>query len=362
MPVYNGEQFIADAIRSVLAQTYPHWTLTIGNNHSKDRTLAIAEEFATKDSRIRVVTYPSFVSVVESHNNAFRLVPEDATYCRALGADDLLFPEALEKMVEVAERHPTVGLVLSYVLAGNTVVVPGYKYPDTFVPGMEVGRLRFLQNTSLFAGPSSCMLRASIVRAKQAFYNPVNYYGDLEAYIELLQRHDFGFVHQVLSYTRKGPDSRTTSYLDRVFAQTAMRILEINKFGAHFLSPEERSRILRKAKRHYYGFLGASVWEFRGREFWDYHRRHVKEMGYPMRYRLVTWYALLRLFDLIGNPLRTIRGLGRRFAAWRNRHTVMREESHGPAPKSKQQGAETDAESTTEMSAVPAVARLRRPQ
>src|SRR5438105_3382138 len=87
IPVYNGERLIATAIRSVQAQTYTNWDLTIGNNRSTDRTLAIAEEFAARDPRIRVVTYPNHVNVVESHNTAFTLIADDAKYCKILGAD-----------------------------------------------------------------------------------------------------------------------------------------------------------------------------------------------------------------------------------------------------------------------------------
>ena len=74
IPVYNGERFIADAIRSVLAQSYTNWDLTIGNNRSTDRTVEIAEEFASHDPRVRVYTYPTHVSVIDSHSTAFTLI------------------------------------------------------------------------------------------------------------------------------------------------------------------------------------------------------------------------------------------------------------------------------------------------
>lgn len=332
IPVYNGERFIADCIRSVQAQTYQNWDLVIGNNHSKDRTVAIAEEFARQDPRIRVVTYPSFVSVVESHNNAFGLISSEAKWCMVLGADDLLFPNNLEEKVRVAESHPTIGLVGSYVLEGDAVMIPCYRFPDTFIPGREVARFRFLKNTSLFGGPSTSLLRADWVRAHQPFYNPVNYYGDLEAYLELLTQYDFGFVHQVLTYTRKGTDSRTTSYLGRVDAPAAMRMHEIKRFGAAFLTPEENAACVRRYVHAYYRYLGDNVWEMRKKEFWDYHLQHVRKMGHPPRWGLISWYAVLRLLDFIGNPLRTVNGLLRRVTASRRRRGAKIAESHGPAP------------------------------
>ncbi len=103
IPVYNGQDIIADAIRSVLAQTYSNFNLTIANNCSTDGTAAIAEEFARKDPRVRVYHATDFVSVVDSHNRAFTLVSDDAEYCKILMADDWLFPNCLAELVAIAE-------------------------------------------------------------------------------------------------------------------------------------------------------------------------------------------------------------------------------------------------------------------
>ncbi|MCI5760300.1 MAG: glycosyltransferase family 2 protein, partial [Eubacterium sp.] len=56
MPVYNGERYLAGAIRSVLEQSYPNFELIIVNDASTDGSLKIAEVFAAKDDRIRVYT------------------------------------------------------------------------------------------------------------------------------------------------------------------------------------------------------------------------------------------------------------------------------------------------------------------
>jgi len=94
IPVYNGQDTIADAIRSVLAQTYSNFDLTIANNCSTDGTAAIAEDFARKDPRVRVYHAQDFVSVVDSNNRAFTLISEDAKYCKILGATICSSPAA----------------------------------------------------------------------------------------------------------------------------------------------------------------------------------------------------------------------------------------------------------------------------
>lgn len=334
MPVYNGEEFIADAIRSVQAQTYSNWQMFIGNNWSKDGTLAITESFAAQDPRIHVVTYPKFVSVVESHNNAFRLVAPEAKYCKLISADDLLFPSCIEEMVKVAEAYPSVGMVVSYVLAGNHIC-SGFPYPTNFMSGREVVRRKFLVDSSPLGGPSQSLIRASILRERDPFYNPINYHGDIEAYLELLKTYDLGFVHQLLTFMRTGDASRTTSYLGRVQSRAASRMDELTKFGPFYLTEEEFAPRLREATNEYYDFLGANVWEFRKKEFWDYHLQHVKKLGYPPKYPRIVRGALVKLIEMAGNPLRTIQGALRRVRARRARSAPRPGASHGPAPTTR---------------------------
>ncbi|NIV53907.1 MAG: glycosyltransferase, partial [Gammaproteobacteria bacterium] len=53
-PVYNGAKFLPECIESVLAQSYTNWEYIVVNNKSTDDTLAIAEDYARRDPRVRV--------------------------------------------------------------------------------------------------------------------------------------------------------------------------------------------------------------------------------------------------------------------------------------------------------------------
>ncbi len=317
IPVYNGERSLATAIKSVLAQTYTHFDLTVVNNCSTDRTLAIAERFASQDSRVRIHQNTEFLSVVGNHNNAFTLISDEAKYVKILGADDWFFPHCLAELVAVAEAYPTVGMVTSYVLNGAHVAWDGLPYPSTFLPGREVCRLRLLRGIKVFGGPSASLIRASIVRETRPFYNPLNYHGDTEAYLNLLQRHDFGYVHQVLSYNHEGEESRTTARMRRVHSYPAADLDEVTKFGPVYLTEQECAARLRDVTRSYYRFLADSVFELRGREFWDYHLKTFKAMGYSIDYARLALYALYRLIDMALNPKRTIEGAFRRLLSRR---------------------------------------------
>src|SRR5262249_49791124 len=143
-PAYNEEDHIAECIESVMAQTYQNWDYTVVNNCSTDKTLEIAQRYATQDSRIRVHSNAFFLQPVANHNVALRQLSTTAKYCKMVLADDWLFPECIERMVGLAEAHPALGIVSAYGLQGAAVMWTGLPYPSTVVSGRDVCRLKFL--------------------------------------------------------------------------------------------------------------------------------------------------------------------------------------------------------------------------
>jgi len=94
--VYNGEQFLRQALESMLFQTYPHWTLVITDDGSTDSTPEILREYADQDDRI-VVLRQEHSGVVDAFNNSLRFLLEntDVDYVARLDADDYFLPYAL---------------------------------------------------------------------------------------------------------------------------------------------------------------------------------------------------------------------------------------------------------------------------
>jgi glycosyltransferase involved in cell wall biosynthesis len=312
-PVYNGEKHLADCIDSVLAQEYPNFEYLVINNCSTDRTLEIAQSYAARDARIRVVSNPSLLNVVDSHNRAFSLAAAgDCEYIKIVGADDWLYPNCVAELVKVAETHPTVGMVTSYVLVGNRIGWDGLPFPSTFVKGRDICRMRLLDSILVFGGPSASLIRSDVVRRQDPFYTVGNYHGDNDAYIRLLQHHDFGFVHQVLSYNRRGEDSKTTHYLQSFNSNILMILEELVRFGPLVLTDAELARRIADAKADYYRFLARAVFEFRGKKFWDTHRERLDKLGTPLEYGLLARYTFARFLDIALNPKRTLENVYQR--------------------------------------------------
>jgi glycosyltransferase involved in cell wall biosynthesis len=111
LPVYNGEQFVALAIESLLAQTYGNLELVICDNASTDRTGEICRHYAQEDSRVRYFRNDVNLGAAANYNRTFHEVR--GTYFRWAADDDLCARELIARYVEVLEERPSVVLAYS---------------------------------------------------------------------------------------------------------------------------------------------------------------------------------------------------------------------------------------------------------
>lgn len=310
-PVFNGERYLRECIESVLAQTYTHWDYTIVNNCSSDRTLEIAQEYAAKDPRIRIKNNDAFVGVIQNHNIAFRQISPDSKYCKVVCADDWIFPECLKQMVSLAERHPTVVVVGAYQLQGTRITSDGLPYPSTVVPGREACRALLLGGPYVFGSPTTVLFRSEIVRSRHSFYDESNLHADADACLEFLEHHDFGFVHQVLTFTRLREES-LTSYSVSFQTYLPSKLYQLVRFGPKYLSDAELNDRIQARLHAYYRYLGSQIHERRGRDFWTFHRGKLAELGYPLSRGRLTISTILFWLGIVLNAPRMIEIVARR--------------------------------------------------
>ena len=98
VPMYNAEKFIGKTIESVLSQTYENWEMLIMNDVSTDNSLAVVNEFAKKDDRIKVVNTEKNMGVVKGRNHLIDLA--NGKYIAFLDADDYWHSQKLEKQIQ----------------------------------------------------------------------------------------------------------------------------------------------------------------------------------------------------------------------------------------------------------------------
>lgn len=104
MPAYNAEKYIADAIKSVLAQTYHNWELIVIDDLSSDSTREIVQSFLV-DSRIQLVPLKQNMGVDFVRNAATELLNGD--YVAFLDADDLYTEASISERISFLQQNPS---------------------------------------------------------------------------------------------------------------------------------------------------------------------------------------------------------------------------------------------------------------
>jgi glycosyltransferase involved in cell wall biosynthesis len=112
MPVYNGAQFLDEAIQSVLDQTYKEFELLLVNDGSKDKSLEIAERYAKSDSRVRVISHEN-MGMAKTLNDAIAQAQNERI--ARIDQDDLMEPNRLERQLAYIQRYPDVDILSSFV-------------------------------------------------------------------------------------------------------------------------------------------------------------------------------------------------------------------------------------------------------
>ncbi|TYZ29820.1 glycosyltransferase family 2 protein [Selenomonas caprae] len=98
LPVYNGASYVAEAIKSVMNQTYKNWELIIVNDCSTDNTLEICEKLAKQDKRIMVLSNDYNMQLPNTLNVGFSMATGD--YYTWTSDDNLYKPKAIEVLVK----------------------------------------------------------------------------------------------------------------------------------------------------------------------------------------------------------------------------------------------------------------------
>jgi glycosyltransferase involved in cell wall biosynthesis len=270
-PVFNGAEWLPGCIESVQSQTHERVEHVILDNGSTDATRAIAERAAAADGRIRVHANDGKVPLVENWNRAMGLMSPAAEYCWLLPADDQMYPEALAKMLAVAHRNPSAGIVGSLRQRGPIAVQCGGLPEDReLFTGREIGRL-FLEQQVFAIAPTTNLVRADLVWGRHPFFPPAFLHTDIAAFLDLLRTCDFGFVHEVLAFSRPHEGSVTATIAEPQATVLRDLLHMLIDYGPSFFDPAELQAVERRHLRRYYRRLLRSYLDGSGGAFRKVH-------------------------------------------------------------------------------------------
>ncbi|WP_224703647.1 glycosyltransferase family 2 protein [Devosia aquimaris] len=159
-PAYNAEGFIAATLRSAIAQTYGSFELLVLDDHSKDRTAEVAEDFARQDDRIRVIRLPRNYGAPAGPRNV-GIQQARGKWIAFLDADDIWHPDKLRIQIEALEKSGA-----RFCSTQMTDFVDESELKFGPVGAYAIRRISFLSQLVKYQTPtSSVMVDAQTLRA-----------------------------------------------------------------------------------------------------------------------------------------------------------------------------------------------------
>ena len=212
LPVYNGENFLEETLRSLLGQSFTNYELIISDNASTDRTQEICERYAASDSRIRYYRNETNLGAAWNFNRVFLL--SRGEYFKWAAHDDLCTPDYLEKCVAVMEADTSIVLCHSRVhmidsrgtILVNDDISPraSSRYPHERFSDV----LRAYMCFEIFGLIRSCILRHTPLMGNFAHGD-----GILLAWLGLWGR--FHEIPEYLFYSRRHPEQAGSRLMNR---------------------------------------------------------------------------------------------------------------------------------------------------
>ena len=277
VPVYNGGPYFRECLDSILIQTYENWECVIIDNQSKDDTNSIAQEFADRDKRFKLIVNEDFVDQTTNWNISYEKSSKEAKYFKIVCADDWLFPRFLERMVPILEADPSVGFCSSYRIDGERVRCDGLDYYDgNYYDGKKI-LIRQLQNTLDITGSVNTLLYKNETLKKLDYYpeifQPNTYHIDTILAYDVLAISNLGFVYDILSYTRRHNETYTNLISIRFRTGFYLREMELGKF--YHLDPSLK-KFYKKIRLDYAYFLFMNKIK-NNKECINWHKKYLKK-------------------------------------------------------------------------------------
>jgi glycosyltransferase involved in cell wall biosynthesis len=229
VPVFNGQPFMAEALDSILCQSYEHFELLISDDGSNDGSSALIESYARKDSRVRWWRNPRNLGLGPNFNLCLKAAKADLVKFM-LHDDKFLHRDALSKLVAALEASPSASLAASASWIIDTDSKRSQLRNRFGASGLRSGRQTIVQclaeNANLIGEPSLTLFRKS--HAHRGFLESFGQLLDLEMWFHLLEQGDFAFVDEPLCAFRQHPAQQTEK--NRSSGATADESMALTQF------------------------------------------------------------------------------------------------------------------------------------
>lgn len=216
IPTYNGERWLSESARSVLAQTYPHLELIIVDDGSADGTKEIIESLCRRDQRVRAV-YKANGGAASARNAG--IAATRGEYVALLDQDDVFLPMKLEQQVRFLNEHPEAEMVYGrfLVVDGQGKVLREQPIPPrtSFRELWEACSINFC----------SILIRKRVLEEVGPLNERIGWADDLDVLLRIARRGHIAFLNDLVAHYRWHGANTSAVADERSFYRFTLQVL-----------------------------------------------------------------------------------------------------------------------------------------
>ncbi|MGR9522915.1 glycosyltransferase family 2 protein [Priestia megaterium] len=212
MPVYNGQKYLAEAIESILNQTYQNFEFIIIDDGSTDKSKEIIQTY--NDARIKLICNPTNLKLIATLNKGIKL--SSGKYIARMDCDDVSLPTRLEEQIKFLEENPDI------ILCGTGVRIIGKTLVRTIpITGWENVKYKLAINNCI--SHPTVMMRAQVLKKENIEYD-LNYphAEDYELWQRLSRKYKLDNISKPLLKYRHSPEGIGRKYAEEQANITAL--------------------------------------------------------------------------------------------------------------------------------------------
>ena len=225
MNCYNGEEYLRQAIESVLAQTYANWEMIFWDNQSTDGSASILRSYA--DCRVKYFYAPTHTLLYEARN--FAVEKASGEFLAFLDVDDWWLPDKLERQIPLFS-DPQVGIVCAKYWVQSERKAKRWVSPKRSMPTGWV--LRDLLRLYFVGLLTLIIRRSALISLDRAFDSRFHIMGDTDLVIRLAVHWKLDCVQEPLAVYRLHANNETAKHRGRMLGELDGWITEMEGVDA----------------------------------------------------------------------------------------------------------------------------------
>ncbi len=209
MPVYNAGPYLAEAVESVLAQTFDDFEFIAVDDGSTDRSLATLRRYATRDPRLRVLSRPN-TGIVGALNDG--LAVAGGEFIARMDADDVCEPGRFAAQLRYLQTHPD----LVAIGCGATMVDPAGRALKAFKPQTDPDLIRegLIAATDIGIIHPTLLVRRAVLERVGGYQQEYKLVEDFDLFQRLLDEGDLGNLPEpLLRYRQHAASTNGTHHV-----------------------------------------------------------------------------------------------------------------------------------------------------